>query len=372
MKKTDSGPILKVVVVLLIAALLIGAITVAANGGQRQTSTDRDLTEEKHTNEPTQPPEKQTDGDAVQTILPADEPPSPSYENRLTGLSCSEKTASATPLCFVTDPQAPLYGIFSADLTVEIPIEGGKTRMLLFESDPSSLGKIGALAPGRAYIDSVARFFGGIAVSFGRDDLVQYSSLAPIGAVDLSSTGYCYMESVRYAFTGGDAASSCVASLGLSGDGADKPDLPFSFEAGSLPASAGATAAPAIAIPYSDAGGSSFRYSEEEQKYVLSVDGKVKTDLLTGRKCSYENLIVLFADTISYGRSNGTETIIDTLSGGSGYYLCQGRLTEIRWSVGESGNLIFRTLSGEKLVVSRGKTYIGYYPSSSSYDVTLE
>ena len=47
-------------------------------------------------------------------------------------------------------------------------------------------------------------------------------------------------------------------------------------------------------------------------------------------------------------------------------------LTEIKWSVDSSNNLIFKNLNGSKLVVNRGNSFIGYYKASASQDVNFQ
>ena len=72
-----------------------------------------------------------------------------------TGLEVSEKDSVAAPLAFLVDSNSPLYGISGSDLTVEIPIESEKTRLLVFQTRLDSLWKIGSLAPARDFISSL-------------------------------------------------------------------------------------------------------------------------------------------------------------------------------------------------------------------------
>ena len=75
--------------------------------------------------------------------------------------------------------------------------------------------------------------------------------------------------------------------------------------------------------------------------------------------------------TRNYEKADGTELVMDTTSGGGGYYISNGALTEIRWSIDEVGNLIFRLLDGEKLTVNPGTSYIGYYKASNASKVKI-
>ena len=93
--------------------------------------------------------------------------------------------------------------------------------------------------------------------------------------------------------------------------------------------------------------------------------------MLNGKNVAYTNLFILFANTTTYEKSEGTEMVIDTLSGGKGYYLSGGTMTEIYWSVSLEGALEFRTLNGEILTVNRGNSYIGYYKASQMSSVVF-
>ena len=93
--------------------------------------------------------------------------------------------------------------------------------------------------------------------------------------------------------------------------------------------------------------------------------------MLNGKNISYTNLFLLFADAVTYEKAEGTELIIDITSGGTGYYISKGMLTEFRWSTDKSGALHFSTLSGEKLSVNRGNSYMAFFKASNSSDVKL-
>ena len=105
---------------------------------------------------------------------------------------------------------------------------------------------------------------------------------------------------------------------------------------------------------------------------MLSKSGKTKNDLLTGEIASYTNVFILFSNCITYESAYGVQTVTDILGGGYGYYASGGGLTEIRWRIDENKNLVFESLNGERLVVNRGNSYIGYYKSSDKSSVTFE
>ena len=115
-----------------------------------------------------------------------------------------------------------------------------------------------------------------------------------------------------------------------------------------------------------------YNTNDGERVFFVSEGIDYKYDiLLNGKNISFANVFVLFSNATTYEKSNGTELVMDTTSGGAGYYISRGYMTEIRWSVDENGALEFKTLKGEKLTVNKGNAYISYYKASNSSKVTV-
>ena len=93
--------------------------------------------------------------------------------------------------------------------------------------------------------------------------------------------------------------------------------------------------------------------------------------MLNGKNIAYTNLFILFVNTTTYETFNGTELVLDNVSGGSGYYVSNGHATEIRWSMNEAGELEFKSLNGEILSVNRGNAYVGYFKASESLKIKI-
>ena len=73
----------------------------------------------------------------------------------------------------------------------------------------------------------------------------------------------------------------------------------------------------------------------------------------------------------TYEKSSGTELVIDVISGGRGYYVTKGTLTEFTWALDEIGELNFYSLSGERLTVNRGNSYLAFYKASDAVNVKI-
>lgn len=373
MKNTKLGSVQKLICFALIAVILILTAGIAVSGWQgenpKNSGDNGDNTENADDNINTEIPSQNTEPPADP---PADVPELPEYISYLTGLECTEKINSSRPFAFVMTPSAPLYGISNAELVIEIPTENGATRLLVYNDDITDLGKIGALAPTRDYISDLTKFFGGILVANGNDDIVDYDSLNSSLHIDVSENKkYYYTENAKNIYTSKEKLDEYCDASGIDQSTVRKPNMPFDFcEYGQTVK--GNTSASVITIPYSDALNSTFTYDDSSSTYVLSKGQRDKVDMLTGKAAAFTNVFVLFADTTTYEKSHGVETVTDTTTSGMGYYASFGRLIEIRWSVNADGILDFQTLDGERLTVNRGNSYIGYYKSSSSDAVYFE
>ena len=388
MKTLNMSSLQKLISFILIVVLLICTVGFAADGWQSPSDepdsgkvddTTGEADENKDGNTP--PPSESTDPpDSVEPDInepeptpPTEEPPveepKPVYKNSITGLEITAEQSTETPLGFVLDPESPLYGVSSADLTLEFPIEDGSTRMLSYTTNYSMLWKVGTLAPTRAFISGSSNFFGGVVISYGNDDIVRYSAWDTDKIdLDISKITDCYyVENTLYVYTSKDLVDiASKSSPQLSKTPYKTP--PFIFNDAETDI-IGTTEAKTVTIPYSSKNETELYYSETSGKYLYFKSGARKVDMLNGKNVAFTNVFVLFANATTYEKADGTELVIDTLSGGTGYYISKGYLTEIRWSIDEGGSLKFKTLSGEQLTVNAGSSYISYYKASNASKV---
>lgn len=399
MKSTKESSLNKLLSFVLIAVLLILVIGFAVNGwnddlkepnngdggniadnadenNNGQAGNDNNDNNGDDQNDQTNSddqPDGTTNGDGADAIIPPIEElpivPTIIYKNEMTGLEVSEEQSKTAPLGFVVDPTAPLYGIASSDISIEFPIEDGTTRLLSYTTDTSLLWKIGSLAETRSFISSMSNFFGGIVISYGNDDIVKYSAwdTAKI-ELDISKYSECfYLENTLYVYTSKeltDIATSRATSIVKE----YYKSAPYVLSSEKI---LGSTEANSIIIPYSDKAETELYYSEKSGKYLYYKAGNRKLDMLSGKNISFTNVFLLFSNATTYEKANGTELIIDTLGGGTGYYLTAGTLTELRWAVNENGELCFYRLNGEPLSANIGNSYIAYYKASIASSVRV-
>ena len=178
MKRFKTGNLAKTVAFFLIVTVLSCVVAFATSDWQNQSDkpdsgkADENLTDNGNSAE--NGDGNTVDGAGTPENIPTSKP-LPDYLNRLTGLEVTQEEYFTKPVGFLMEASGPMYGIGSSYLTLEIPTDGADTRILAFMSKYALPGKIGALAPTRAYISDIAGYFGGILFSTGSDDKFEYS-----------------------------------------------------------------------------------------------------------------------------------------------------------------------------------------------------
>ncbi len=346
----------------IVAIALICALGFAANGWQSAPDNEPDSGD---TDENSGDTDENKDGD--ETTEQPEEPPLPEikYYNPLTGVEVDEASSLKRPIAFVMDTAAPLYGISYADVAIEFPTENGSTRLLSISQGTANLGKVGSLLPTRGYISNFAKYFGAVLVSLGADDGVMYES-ADISAAHFNLSevsGYHYTEYTHFVYTNGDLISAGLANSGISSIISKKENLPFVFSDKNTEMLLGGNAT-SVTISYSDTSSTELSYSISENKYTLSKCGTEKKDLLNDKSVTFDNIFILFADSITYESKDASELVMNTAGSGDGYYVTGGKSIKISWSKDATGNLVFKTESGAILSANCGNSYIGVVKSS--------
>ena len=103
---------------------------------------------------------------------------------------------------------------------------------------------------------------------------------------------------------------------------------------------------------------------------MIEQNGTLRMDSHTGECVSYKNAFILFSNTTTYERAETTELVFEVEEGGTGYYFTEGAMEKIIWETDGDGHLVFKNLSGEKLTVNRGTTYISFYKTTQKKTIS--
>ena len=299
-----------------------------------------------------------TDGEISEEVIPEIPPEEEKviYYNKITGLETTEELSKLAPFAYVMEKNSPLFGLSGSDIIIDIPTEG-ENRLITIRTDNNNLWKIGAFAPERGYISSLAGFFGAGLISLGSDDIIEYDSCVPPSVVDVG--GISYKEYNSYTYTNSDLLKGSVTLHEFAAT------LPYTHAEIGENIIFETTAAKA---KFED---TELVYDEESGTYIWFENGEAQRDLINGKTLSFANCLILFADSVTYDNQNGTQMVMNTIGAGSGYYLTNGTYTRINYTSSQSGSMTLYSETGEQLTINRGEIYIRYLKSSMKNSITI-
>lgn len=299
-----------------------------------------------------------TDGEISEEVIPEIPPEEEKviYYNKITGLETGEELSKLAPLAYVMEKNSPLFGLSGADIIIDIPTEG-ENRLITIRTDNNNLWKIGAMAPGRGYISSLAGLFGANLISFGNDDIIEYENCTPPSIIEVS--GISYKEYNSYTYTNSDLLKGSITEREFAAS------LPYTHAEIGENIIFETTAAKA---KFED---TELVYDEETSNYIWYENGEAQRDLINGKALSFANCLILFADSVIYDNQSGTQMVMNTIGTGSGYYLTNGTYTRINYTSSQSGSMTLYSETSEQLIINRGEIYIRYLKSSMKNYITI-
>ena len=316
------------------------------------------------------------------TVVTTTAPLPPKYTNPLTGEKSSEQISKQRPFAVCignTAAAMPQFGIANADILVEAPVEGGITRLMIISCSISPNAVVGSVRSTRTYLSDIAKDFDALQAYAGTSDVGSSMHLAGCDTLDyimqnLSEAYYRdpLRSSPHHIMTTGEKLFNSAVSLGYRTSFSEQgSNYPFSFVDYFEKAVMPDTQSKYVKIPFSSVQTAEFKYDEESSMYTRYQFSSVHTDAENNEPLTYKNLILLFCDAVTYDKSTGTEISLDIQSGGSGYYISDGKYMDIIWHRDESSNLKLCDKSGKALEINRGKTYIGLVKVSTKNSVVL-
>ena len=306
-------------------------------------------------------------------------PPQPLFYHPLTGLETTESASVSRPVavCFGNTSYAlPQFGIGRNDVLLEFPIENGATRLVMVTTDYESLEKIGGIRSTRDYISDVAAAFDSIQVYAGTSDVsasVLFENRDTLDYLTQNLQSLCYRDTSRIMphnlMTTGSLIASEIGKLGYRTTISDGFTAPFAFPAGTAKIAAGEESASEVLVTFSSSQNASFSYKSETGVYQRSQLGEKQIDGIDRTQLSFTNIIVLSSDCATYESANGSEFSL-LLNGGNGKYITDGTSRDVTWRM-ENGIFTLFDRDGNRLIVNRGTTYIGFVRVSDPNAVSI-
>ena len=278
---------------------------------------------------------------------------------------------------------APQSGISGMDILIEVMVEGGISRLVGITNDyvdadgEPTLDVYGPIRSTRPYMISLSQAFGSLMVGGGGSpqayEMIQKYGFPYIDGVNdrYASQGF-YRDVERYKEDGwehslmvngkGIAKIADYNSYSLTGTTANA----FNFiEEGKTMYLSGGSATHVI-LKYSLYQQVQLVYSSQTGTYYRYQHGDVPhLDAENGEQLNFRNVLILFAQTSNIEGDTEGRLNVQTTGSGEGYYISDGRYVPIRWSrASDTSELSITGMSGEKLTINRGKTFISVVNSS--------
>lgn len=369
MKKDKTSKSLRLIAFFLVGLILVCAFGFSVDGWDFKKNTPGTPQQNNGTpNTPTQDDKIQSDTSSDENI---NQEESPKFFNKITGEETTEELSNTRHVAFVISPSAPLYGVSSADLLIEFPIEDGETRLLSFINDPRAITKLGSLSKTRDYISNLAAVFNSSIFATGNDDSIEYSKCDIDERLTLEENvkPFTYTEFARYTYTGGELLTKAL-STNPSASVHEDVSLPFLFNEGDAPIK-GNTCFNKVTIPYANLSHTSLTFYSEHGTYFLDKNNSPLSDLSNGSRLAFKNCFILFADSTTYETQSSTQMVLNTLGEGSGYYFTEGTARQITWKITEHGSLMLYDEEKNSLIINKGKSFISFVKSSKIDEIIL-
>lgn len=363
----------RVISVMCIGLLLIGVIAIS---GCKKIDDVGDLSSGTSSG---------SSSDSESSSSSSSEPEVEKFYNPLTGKEMKNGSILKNrPLAIMVNNikiSLPQKGISQADVIYELPVEGGITRMMCLFSDYKKLPETGTIRSSRhdylelmLPLDALYVHFGGSKYAY---NFINKHNLTTIDG--MVAANYAFKQDASRAwkgrehtwFTSYDLVKKEIEQKKIKTTMPDKKEQKpfFKFATKEKPAKMGSSVATNVSAPFSQGVVATFDYDSKTKTYAKGQYGQPHLDETTGKPVTVKNIFLLFpkVETISnYGHRD-----ID-LSGGTGYYISNGKYKEITWTKKDvNSQMVYKDGAGKTLIVNQGKSYICMIPKENKASVKL-
>ena len=367
---------------LAICILFCGCGSAAPGTEPTQTLTTATSTQASTTQSTTQAVTVPSQPVTQPTTQPTQTEPIMLYQNPLNGEPMAEPYMGRPAAIMLNNHMQamPQFGVGEADILYEVLAEGGITRCMGIYSDISSVERLCSIRSARKYYVDILRGYDAWYIHAGgsaeADAYMKNIGLNHLDGTiadcdyfkrdnDRLNAGY---SSEHTLYTTGQWVVSGAAKKGFDltrenadygmifddkavivGQSAEK--LTVYFNMGGKPGSYTKSTA--------------FTYDPDTKLYSAAQHGGAYVDASTGKTVTFRNILVLRMATSV--QSDGQLLTINTTGSGSGYFICNGQLVNIKWSRSSTTQPFTYTLeNGTPITFGVGSTYIGVVPTNAT------
>lgn len=300
-------------------------------------------------------------------------------QSYLTGEWIPEEMVSNRPVAIMienTSACLPRYGLARADIIYECPVEGGSTRYMALFQDYSGMEKLGNIRSCRHYYAYYAHEYDAVYLHAGAsyiadDGVLKSNYIEDVDAITGRGESYFYRDSSEHKaphnlYTSSDGISQIFTDYAYEKKHSDNYTGNFKFAEDETPTTLDAGMDAIVVSMYYPINKPWFEYNSETGLYYRYQFKDKETDGIDNSQVCVKNIIIINTTVTEVDKNNGLLDV-DLLSGGTGYYITNGKAIEITWSRSSYEDIThYYDLNGNEIVLNKGKTWIEVGSNSSS------
>lgn len=293
------------------------------------------------------------------------------YTNSLTGLEISKNKADLRPKAVMINNikiAQPLLGISKADIVYECLVEGGITRLMAVYKDISDVECIGSIRSVRPNYLSLMRGLDATILYNGTS--TQAKSIIKSDSLSAYDIGYynnaCWRDEYRRKnlgyehslLTSGEKLSFLISSVGERTT--TSYDVGFVFDDDKSQINNGKNAN-SMTVRFSSYKTTDFEYDSNKKEYNVLQYNTNQYDGYYNVNNTAKNVIAIFVNCTTIDDEGHID--MEIVSSGNGYYMCDGKYINIKWSkMSDDSPLLFTDESGNELIMKSGRQYVCCVP----------
>lgn len=287
-----------------------------------------------------------------------------------TGEWIDAEIASQRPVAVMienTKMALPQYGINSADVVYESPVEGSYTRLMGIFQDYSGFDRLGNVRSCRPYYCYFAMEFDAIYIHYGEcmyaTDILNSGKIDNLDGIEGKVDSLLFFRTTdkkqpHNAYITSDGIDAAIEYKGYDTTYSDDYDGHYQFANDDELVTLDDGEDAVVVKPYYFYNKPWFVYNSEDGLYYRYQFDDAQIDALTEEQTTVTNIIYQYCDS-SVIDSNYGYLDINLTSGGEGKYFTNGKMIDITWSKeSDSEPTRYFDADGNEITLNQGKTWV--------------
>lgn len=287
----------------------------------------------------------------------------------LSGQWIDENQAKKRPLAIMignTSDALPQYGISSADIIYEVPVEGAYTRLMAIFQDYSALDKIGSVRSCRHYFLYFAKEFDAIYAHYGQsiyaEPLLAQEDVNNLSGLDGSVGSIVFYRDANRkaphnAFASAEGINAGIEKKGYRTELSEdyKGHYQFAEDDQEVTLANGEDAQ--VVSPGYVVNKPWFVYNANDGLYYRYEFKDKQIDGANEQQLAVKNILIQYCSWSNKDENGYLD--INTTSGGEGAYITNGKMEKVTWTkANENSPARYFDESGNEITINQGKTWV--------------